>query len=76
MEGQLIGSISNSYYADYFEHFGFARSDKADNLLSEIDKKFRIECRVQFTTDHKSGLVNITAKSPLVSTGYALKEAP
>ncbi len=76
MRGQLLASISNSYFADYFNHFGFVRNNRTDNLLSEIDRKFRLKCWVQFSTGHKSGLVSIIATSPLIATGYSVKESP
>lgn len=59
----------NSTFAPYFDHNGFARNARPENLLQEIDKKFLLKCFSFF-----QGYEKTTISAPLLGTGYSVEK--
>lgn len=53
-----------------FEHAGFNRSDVPENLFTELDKLFELECW------HKFDGTNFRATAPFVGVGYSVEKLP
>jgi hypothetical protein len=62
--------LDDSFFAGYFSHEGFSRSNAPDTLYSDLDKLFELKCTGFVGTE------TVVVTAPLLGTTYSLERGP